>query len=357
MQTPTLPTTYKWRPLDKSNPHEAQLVKLGVYLQVREGPRDPFVPDLDPAYVFRKEPLQEISFCAFPPDGMRPRAPIFSGPTGSGKSSIIRQVAARLNVPVFSFNMNVGTTVRALKGKTGARDGRTVYQPSQVIRAMERGSWVLFDELAAVTPPVAMALFPILEHDGQVLLEDDEDQRYVNRHPDFRIFATDNTLGADQADSRFRYRGAGGATMNQALLGRFGGLIHIGYLSQEDEQRAILGAVPGMIDAFVKPNSKDREEGAKVISEGMIRAFTALRASDLPFAFSTRALINWAERATVGHRGSDGQHKPLDPLGILDAACPAFLNSMDNVADRETALEIISRLFDPEGKRKKQERP
>ena len=306
---------------------------INVMLRRWTGPRHPMVPRIDPGYVFREDLVAEVARCAWPPNGYPPLAPLFSGPKGCGKSSIVKQIAARCNVPVWSFNCNVGTTVRQFKGRGGARDGSTVFHEGIVTQAMEAEvGWLVIDEVSAAAPPVAMALFPVFEPDGDVALEDAEPPRYIKRSKWFRVFATDNTIGADQEETRFNYAGTN-PDVNEAFLDRFGGVIPVDYLPAALEYEAVLGKVPE-----VDPD----------VLEGIIRSMGLLRQSTIDYAFSTRAAINWAMRCAASALDADGQTRSLvfaDSPEVVKVAGPAFLNGMRSKLERTSAIEIISRVF------------
>lgn len=302
---------------------------IDVEMRRRTGSRSKHVPAVDSAYVLREELVAEVAYSAFPEDGDRALPAALLGPKGCGKTSLILQVAAHANVPCYRINLNVGNTVRHFKGHRGAKPGETVFYEGIAIRAMEEGAWLILDELSGATPPVALSLFPILEHDGDVLLEDAEPARYAVRHPDFRVFATDNVIGAMQEDSRFNYGGTN-PEMNEALLDRFGAFINVTYLSPQQEFDAVKAIVPSVDELLL---------------EGIIRLMNHLRESTIDYGFSTRMAINWAQRVARGYRKADGTSKALEPEQMLHAAEIAFLNGMRSKLDRDAASEIIVRLF------------
>ena len=290
------------------------------------------VPVIDPGYVFREDLVRELAWSAWPHDGGAPMNCLLVGPKGSGKTSLVLQVAARCGIPVYRVNLNVGTTVRHLKGRPAAENGGTMFVPGVATMAAEEGAWLVLDELSGVTPPVALALLPILEPDGAILLEDEQPPRYVQRHPDFRVFGTDNTIGAEQEEGRFSYAGTN-SDMNEALMDRFGTTIQVGYLDPVKEVAAIRAVVPGI----------DMDD-----LEGLIRVARACRSqSDLGVSFSHRMLVDWARRVAAGVVGADGVMLPpsVDDSRILQAAYPAFLTRMRSRVERDAVAEHIRRIF------------
>ena len=311
---------------------------VNVRLYRIAGPRREGVPVIDPDYVFREDMVREVAWAAWPHDGSLSSPSLVVGPKGSGKTSLIRQIAAHCNIRVHRVNLNVGTTVRHLKGRIGASDGSTIFVPGVATMAMEYGDWLLLDEVSGATPPVSLSLFPILEPDGEVYLEEAQPARYAVRHDDFRIFATDNTIGAAQEESRFSYGGTN-PEMNEALLDRFDSCVQVGYMGVHDEHKAIMSKVPSI----------DPED-----LEGMVRVAQKIRTgTDHGISFSFRMLVAWARRVSAGYIDADGNAIVLPDERydsfILEAAYPAFLRKMRSKIDRDAVVEVIRRLFDIKG--------
>ena len=280
---------------------------IDIPLKKFTGPRRPLVPPIDPHYDFREEMVREMAWSVWPHDAGDAAVQLFVGPPGCGKTSLIMQVAAHCNVPVYRINLNVGTSVRHLKGRIGAEGGSTVFVPGVVTKAMEEGAWLILDEVSGATPPVAMALFPVLEPEGEVYLEDAQPPRYVKRHPDFRVFCTDNTIGAEQEDSRFNFGGTN-PDMNAALLDRIGSTVQVGYLSMEREFNMIMSRVPAMDPDCL---------------EGMIRTATNIRESDeIAAGFSTRMLMDWSRRYSAGKVDAAGKVQPYEMADVLGHRLP-----------------------------------
>ena len=201
--------------------------------------------------------------------------------------------------------------------------------------AMEApAAWLLLDEVSGCAAPVALSLFPVLEPDGAVLLEDAQPPRYARRSPNFRVFMTDNALGADMEDSRYDYAGVN-ADMNAALLDRVGAMAHVGYLTPVQEHTAIASVVP-TIEA--------------IDLEGMVRTANEVRKSnEVTGGFSTRMLQNWARRVAAGRLSADGTVTSWASHSgesyIIDCAKGAFLRRMSSRVERDSVEEIIRRVF------------
>jgi cobaltochelatase CobS len=311
---------------------DVALDDIDVPLRRVMGPKRPGVPSIDPCYHFRPEMVRELQWAVWPHDDRWWTPSLLVGPKGCGKTSLVMQIAAYCNIPVFRINLNVGTTTRHLKGRVGAESGSTVFVPGVATMAMEQGGWLLLDEISGATPPVSLSLFPILEPDGEVLLEDAQPPRYVERHPDFRVFATDNTIGAAQEETRFSYGGTN-PEVNEALLDRFGSTIQVDYMEAEVEHATITKMVPGA----------DKE-----VLEGMIRVADNVRKSeDIGTAFSMRMVVEWIRRHTAGmsHHNHANSPWPDEDQAVLDCAYPAFLNKMRSKVEQDAISEVIRRCF------------
>jgi hypothetical protein len=317
-------------PPTKSAWTDHQIDGINVLLRAMGGPRRAGVPVVDEGYKFRENLVREIAWAVWPHDEGAWSPCALVGPKGCGKTSLVEQLAARCNIPVYRVNLNVGTTVRHLKGKQGAKDGSTVFLPGIITTAMEEGAWLILDEISGATPPVALSLFPILEPNGAVLLEDAEPPRYVKRHPDFRIFATDNTIGADQEANRFSYAGTN-PDVNEALLDRFDSTVQVGYLPPEDEHVVAKIRAPGIQDLDLAM---------------IIRVANSLRKSDAGFDFSHRMVVSWARRVGAGFCGADGSTRVFSDTEIYAAAGPAFLDKMRSRVERDAIQEVIRRVLE-----------
>jgi len=310
------------------NIEKFQIDNCNVQTYRNTGERHLLVPRETP-YLFDESQLREISWAVWPHDGGDPSPVLLVGPKGCGKTSIVTQLASRCNMPVYRTNLTIGTSVQHLKGRRGAKDGSTVFFPGVVVRAMEEGAWLILDEVSGATPNVAMSLFPILEPDGEVYLEEAEPQRYVRRHPDFRVFMTDNVIGAAQEENRFSYAGTN-PDVNEALLDRIHSTIQCGY------------PPPAAEHAIVRARLKLGNDWDDHIKFVIVTA-NKIRANPGASAFSMRMTLEWVRRIVAGRVDAGGVVYTLNPDQVLAAADSAFLLKMRSAADRDLVHEVVRR--------------
>jgi len=286
-----------------------------------EGNGNPRVPLLKP-YVFDKEQVEEIAV------GLLLDANIaLTGPTGCGKTSIVAALAAVTNNPLVRFNMNGETRVSHIVGmnkpttEAGSLALKFVLGP--FAEAMEKGWWVMLDEIDAALQSVVMVLQSVLEEDRILFIP--ETGRAIRAHPNFRLFATGNTIGY-RAVARMRH--AGTNPMNDAFLDRFGLVIAVDYPNRLDEIKRVRANCPGVDDAII---------------DGICRVAEDLRADDkFRSDFSTRRCIQWA--ALFNHLpGEDFIAR------VLRAAEMAVIRKMTSPTDVAVSREVARRIFGWEG--------
>lgn len=166
------------------------------------------------------------------------------GHTGTGKSTFIEQVAARIGWPVSRINLDSNLERADLVGHTTLKQdaGATVTQFEEGLlpRAMQRPGIFLMDEIDAGRPDILFVVQRALENKGLMLTEDGG--RLVQPHPLFRFAATANTRG--QGDEYGMY--AGTRAMNASLIDRFTAFIEFDYMTPENESKLMQSLTPGL---------------------------------------------------------------------------------------------------------------
>jgi cobaltochelatase CobS len=250
-----------------------------VKIREIEMPKQPgeqlHVPKLNEGYVFR--PITD-DVCQ---DILEDKKVMFVGHTGTGKTSLPEQLAARMNQSVLRVNMNGQTTIGDFVGMWTVKGGETVWVDGTLPKAMREGAWLIVDELDFAEPAILSVLNAILEPNGALMLKE-KGHEIVKPHKDFRVFATANGVGC-MASYRGLYQGTN--LMNEAFLDRWR-VYHVDYMAPEDEIKAIIGTIPRM-------KGKERIAGVIVRVANMIRE--SFKNEEIACTFSTRRMLDWAD--------------------------------------------------------------
>ncbi|MGJ8572477.1 MAG: cobaltochelatase subunit CobS [Hoeflea sp.] len=247
--------------------------------------RDSYVPDFDPDYLFDRDTTLAI-LAGFAHN----RRVMVSGYHGTGKSTHIEQVAARLNWPCVRVNLDSHVSRIDLVGKDAivVRDGMqiTEFKDGILPWAYQHNVALVFDEYDAGRPDVMFVIQRVLESSGRLTLLDQS--RVIRPHPAFRLFATANTVGL--GDTTGLYHGT--QQINQAQMDRWSIVTTLNYLPHDHEVDIVASKVKG----FAKG------EGRETISR-MVRVADMTRSSfingDLSTVMSPRTVIMWAENAEI----------------------------------------------------------
>ena len=279
-----------------------------------------YVPEIDQDYLFNPETTHAI-LAGFAHN----RRVMVTGFHGTGKSTHIEQVAARLNWPMIRVNLDSHISRIDLVGKDAIviKDGKQVTEFREGILpwAYQHNVALVFDEYDAGRPDVMFVIQRVLESSGRLTLLDQN--RVIQPHPAFRLFATANTVGL--GDTTGLYHGT--QQINQAQMDRWSIIVQLNYLSHEHECGVVLS----------KNKSFNTNAGKKTVSN-MVRLAdltrNAFMAGDLSTVMSPRTVITWAENATI-----------FGDVGF--AFRVTFLNKCDEL-ERALVAEFYQRCFGEE---------
>src|ERR671915_899663 len=197
------------------------------------------VPDLDPDYIFDRETTLAI-LAGF----AKNRRVMITGYHGTGKSTHIEQVAARLNWPCVRINLDSHVSRIDLVGKDSIvlQEGKQVteFRDGILPWALQNNIALVFDEYDAGRPDVMFVIQRVLESSGRLTLLDQS--RVIKPHPAFRLFATANTIGL--GDTSGLYHGT--QQINQGQMDRWSIVCTLNYLSHDDEARIVLSKVKAL---------------------------------------------------------------------------------------------------------------
>ena len=280
--------------------------------------RDEHVPEIDS--VDRFNPQVTLAILA---GFSRNRRVMVQGLHGSGKSTHIEQVAARLNWPCVRVNLDGHLSRLDLVGRDAVvlRDGQQVteFQEGIVPWALQRPVALVFDEYDAGRPDVMFVIQRILERDGKFTLLDQN--RVITPHPAFRLFATSNTVGLGNLNGLYH----GAQRLNHAQIDRWNIVAALNYLAADEEMAIVAARVPSIAGA----SQPLRQMVA--LAELTRRGFAA---GDLSTLMSPRTVIAWAENLEI-----------FGDLGV--ALRLSFVNKCDE-AEQPIVAEYFQRCFDRE---------
>ena len=253
------------------------------------------------------------------------RRVMIQGYHGTGKSTHIEQVAARLNWPCVRVNLDSHVSRIDLIGKDAIvlREGKQVTEFREGILpwALQHACALVFDEYDAGRPDVMFVIQRVLEVEGRLTLLDQS--RVIRPHPAFRLFATANTIGL--GDTTGLYHGT--QQINQAQMDRWNIVATLNYLEHEAEVEIVVAKMP----AYDTREGRTRV-GAMVTLAGLTRS--GFINADLSTVMSPRTVLTWAENALI--------------FGDLRFAFRvSFLNRCDEI-ERAVVAEYYQRCFGEE---------
>ncbi len=282
--------------------------------------KNDYVPDLDEDYVFNQDTTLAI-LAGFKHN----RRVMIQGYHGTGKSTHIEQVSARLNWPCLRINLDSHISRIDLIGKDMIvlRDGKqiTEFREGLLPWAIQNPVALVFDEYDAGRPDVMFVIQRILEISGKLTLLDQN--KIIKPHPFFRLFSTTNTIGL--GDTSGLYHGT--QQINQGQMDRWSIVSALNYLPHNDELNIVAS----------KAKSYNNKKGKETISK-MIKVADLTRNSfingDISTVMSPRTVLTWAENCEI-----------LMDLGLSFKL--TFLNKCDEL-ERPTVAEFYQRCFGEE---------
>ncbi|MEO6718178.1 MAG: cobaltochelatase subunit CobS [Novosphingobium sp.] len=242
---------------------------------------DERVPDFDASYVFDPDTTLAI-LAGFAYN----RRVMVQGYHGTGKSTHIEQVAARLNWPCIRINLDAHISRIDLIGRDAIvlRDGLQVteFREGLLPWALQTPTALVFDEYDAGRPDVMFVIQRVLETEGKLTLLDQN--RVIRPNKWFRLFATANTVGL--GDTSGLYHGT--QAINQGQMDRWNIVVGLNYLAAEVESQIVLSKTDGMDPKLVS----DMVKVADLTRQGFING-------DISTVMSPRTVITWAQNTAI----------------------------------------------------------
>lgn len=250
------------------------------------GANDPvsyFVPEINQNYLFRPDLLRDIlGFHQLRAAGEIKDSLMLFGAKGAGKTSLIDQVAARLNIPLISITGHSRMEVPEILGKNTLLDGDIIWQDGPLTTAMRRGYWFVLSEYDLLDPGTQAGLNDIAE--GRPLVLEDNGGEIIKHHPEFRMFMTGNTNGSGDGTGAY----SGTIIQNSAFLDRCM-MVEVGYPTPQEEDQILAKAVPLLTEVIRKKLIEIANEVRK------LHTGDDSTSAQIDTTCSTRALVRWAK--------------------------------------------------------------
>ena len=279
-----------------------------------------WVPEIDEGYIFDKDTTLSI-LAGFNHN----RRVMVQGFHGTGKSTRIEQIAARLNWPCVRINLDSHISRIDLLGKDVIKlnDGKqiTEFQEGMLPWSIQNPVALVFDEYDAGRPDVMFVSQRILEVEGKLTLLDQN--KVIKPHPSFRLFATTNTVGLGDVTGLYH----GTQQINQGQMDRWHILSSLNYLDENQELKVVLSKV----------NEFDSNKNKEIL-KNMIKLANLTRSGfengDISILMSPRTVISWAQNYKIFK-------------DIVDSFKLTFLNKCDEL-EKPIIAEYFQRCFDIE---------
>jgi len=279
--------------------------------------KNDYVPEIDKNYKFDKDTtLAILSGFSFN------KRCLISGYHGTGKSTHIEQVAARLNWPCIRVNLDSHISRIDLIGKDAIviKDGKQITEFKEGILpwSIQNPIALVFDEYDAGRPDVMFVIQRVLETEGNFTLLDKN--KIIKQNKYFRLFATSNTVGL--GDTTGLYHGT--QQINQGQMDRWNIVTTLNYLSMEKEMDIIIGKNKNL------NNTKGREKVSNMIKVATLTR-KGFMAGDISTVMSPRTVLHWTENSEI-----------FKDTGY--AFRVTFLNKCDEL-EKNTIAEYYQRCF------------
>ena len=276
-----------------------------------------YVPPADPAYRF--DPQTTLAILA---GFARNRRVMVQGYHGTGKSTHIEQIAARLNWPCIRINLDSHVSRIDLIGKDAIVVDNgvqvTAFKEGVLPWAFQRPVALVFDEYDAGRPDVMFVIQRVLEAEGRLTLLDQN--KVLTPNPYFRLFATTNTIGL--GDTTGLYHGT--QQINQGQMDRWSIVTTLNYLDHDEEAAIVIAKAP----LYDSPTGREAIDAMVRVADMTRNAFIA---GDISTVMSPRTVITWAQNAEI-----------FQDIGY--AFRVTFLNKCDEL-ERPTVAEFYQRAF------------
>jgi cobaltochelatase CobS len=289
-----------------------------ITIEVREAGH-PMVPAANPDYVFRKDLLSDILAWMRGASGVDPLYLV--GPTGSGKSSLITQVASRLGLPLYVVSCHERMEIPELFGRYVVRNGAMTWEDGPFIQGLKdpAGAWILLDEADTLDPGTFIGLNALLE--GRSIIIPETGEVVEPLRCGARIVFAGNTAGNGDASGLYQAT----KRQNLASMGRFM-VLQVGYADPAEESKALEKAVPTIPEPIREKMVALAGEVRKLFVGGQIEV-----------TMCTRSLVRWASLSSF--------FKAKPGINPLIYALDRALGFRAEEESRQALHELCQRIF------------
>ena len=291
-----------------------------------------YTPAIDHEYIFHESSRDVVVWF------LNPQEPLYVfGPTGCGKTTCIKQLAARLNYPVFEVTGHGRLEFADLVGHLTVKNNNMTFEYGPLALAMRYGAIILLNEIDLTSPEIAAGLNSVL--DGSPLCIAENGGELIAPHPMFRLVATANTNGG--GDDTGLYQGT--QRQNLAWLDRFT-ICEVAYPSADVEKSLLARRFPSLPESLCATMVDYANEVRKLF---MGEASTSNLTSTIEVTFSTRSLLRWGD-LTV--RFQPLAHQGVQPVTYaLDRALGFRASRETRAMLHELAQRMFPQLVETEG--------
>jgi cobaltochelatase CobS len=290
-----------------------------ITVDIRDNAAHAMIPRINPDYVFRREILSDILAWMRGAAGSDPL--YLTGPTGSGKSSVITQIAARLGIPLYVVSCHERMEIPELFGRFIVRQGSMEWMDGPFIQGLKdpASAWILLDEADTLDPGAFVGLNAFTE--GRSIIIPETGEMVDPLRFGARIIFAGNTAGNGDATGLYQAT----KRQNLASMGRFM-ILEIDYATPDEEETAIGKVVPAV-------PSPIRQKMIEVANE--VR--NLFRNGEIEVTFCTRTLIRWALLATF--------YKAKPGIDVMTYALDRALGFRAESASRQALHELVQRII------------
>jgi len=249
---------------------------------------------------------------------------LLTGEAGTGKTSLVEQVASRINQPVLRVNLNGETRMSDFIGRmqvvSGEKGSVTKWTDGILPTAMKNGYWLILDEVDFAQPEILSLLHPVLETNGRLVIKENEGEE-IQPHPEFRLFGTANSIGS-MSGRTDAYTGTN--SMNLAFMDRWH-VLTVPHLDEKSEIKVLRAAIPHLAPRM----AKRIVQFANTIRKGAEQ-------TGINLSLSTRVCLAWGAKTALYRNAKTGAEN-------------VFMNKIP-ATDRDVLLKQIDLHFGKNGK-------